>query len=376
MQGKQNIEKHDSFAIVCNTEYVENKLRISDKRIVDISGLGYGLIHNSRSITSVEVDSSTHSSEWKIHNKIEGNSCLVNKKSLLSNMSEYYKGMSKNVFEYLPLTFHITSYEDFTAFKRETQGDEIWILKPGENSNRGKGIKLYKSIDEMERELEQNPYSHSRTYVIQKYVKKPFLINKRKFDIRCFALVTYYNGVVQGYFYNEGYLRTSSKEFSLKDLADKHTHLTNDAIQKKSEDYGKFEKGNKLSFKHFQKYLDGISVSLQTGILPGIRNIVKDTVKCLALNVQTLNSFEVFGYDFLIDDRLKPWLLEVNTNPCLELSCPLLARLIPEMLDNSLAIALDPLFPQPITDKRGSSLSSETLLQNKFELLFHSLSDF
>ena len=33
-------------------------------------------------------------------------------------------------------------------------------------------------------------------------------------------------------------------------------HLTNDAVQKKSEDYGKYENGNKISFSDFQKYLD------------------------------------------------------------------------------------------------------------------------
>ena len=32
--------------------------------------------------------------------------------------------------------------------------------------------------------------------------------------------------------------------------------MTNDAVQKKAEDYGKFEAGNKLSYTDFQKYLD------------------------------------------------------------------------------------------------------------------------
>ncbi len=35
-------------------------------------------------------------------------------------------------------------------------------------------------------------------------------------------------------------------------------HLTNDAVQKKSEDYGKYENGNKISFGDFQKYLDNL----------------------------------------------------------------------------------------------------------------------
>ena len=33
-------------------------------------------------------------------------------------------------------------------------------------------------------------------------------------------------------------------------------HLTNDAVQKKSESYGKHEKGNKVSYEDFQKYLN------------------------------------------------------------------------------------------------------------------------
>lgn len=33
---------------------------------------------------------------------------------------------------------------------------------------------------------------------------------------------------------------------------------------------------------------------------------------------------EIFGYDFMVDAELRPWLIEVNTNPCLEESNALL----------------------------------------------------
>lgn len=36
------------------------------------------------------------------------------------------------------------------------------------------------------------------------------------------------------------------------------------------------------------------------------------------------NCFELFGYDFMIDNQFKVWLIEVNTNPCLEESGTLL----------------------------------------------------
>ena len=42
--------------------------------------------------------------------------------------------------------------------------------------------------------------------------------------------------------------------------------------------------------------------------------------------------FEIFGYDFIMDNNLNVWLIEVNTNPCLEESSPLLEMLIPRMI--------------------------------------------
>ncbi len=42
--------------------------------------------------------------------------------------------------------------------------------------------------------------------------------------------------------------------------------------------------------------------------------------------------FEVFGYDFIIDYKYNVYLIEVNTNPCLEESNELLKKLIPRMI--------------------------------------------
>ena len=38
---------------------------------------------------------------------------------------------------------------------------------------------------------------------------------------------------------------------------------------------------------------------------------------------------KLFGLDFMITDKGKLYLIEINTNPCLEMSSPLLSRLIP-----------------------------------------------
>ena len=61
-------------------------------------------------------------------------------------------------------------------------------------------------------------------------------------------LMTCVHGKFKGYWYSEGYIRTSSYEYNIKNCKDLYTHLTNDSIQQNSQDYGKFEKGNKLSY--------------------------------------------------------------------------------------------------------------------------------
>lgn len=65
--------------------------------------------------------------------------------------------------------------------------------------------------------------------------------------------------MLKAFWYQEGYIRTSSKEFSTKNLQNKMVHLTNDAVQKNGDDYGKFEKGNKISFDEFSRFLEDSS---------------------------------------------------------------------------------------------------------------------
>jgi tubulin--tyrosine ligase len=65
-------------------------------------------------------------------------------------------------------------------------------------------------------------------------------IEGRKFDIRCYILLTTCNGNVKGYWYEDFYIRTASELYNLDDISDQMIHLTNDAVQKKGKSYGKF----------------------------------------------------------------------------------------------------------------------------------------
>lgn len=68
-------------------------------------------------------------------------------------------------------------------------------------------------------------------------------------------LATTVHGRLKVFWYDEGYIRTSSEPYDLTNLFDSYIHLTNDAIQKTGENYGKYEEGNKLSYSEFERYL-------------------------------------------------------------------------------------------------------------------------
>ena len=47
----------------------------------------------------------------------------------------------------------------------------------------------------------------------------------------------------------------------------------------------------------------------------------------------------------MIDANFNVWLIEVNTNPCLELSSLLLSRIIPAFMEHTFRLTIDPIFP-------------------------------
>ena len=312
-------------------------------------------------------------SRIRVYNRIPGNKELTSKKRLFFNMHSYYTSQNINPFTKIPLTFHVLYGSYDTTFKlfankfrelKERGLGSIWIVKPGEYTNRGIGITVCKSLEQVVNAINFYDSEYERTHIIQKYIENPLLYKGRKFDIRCYAVITSFHGNLQCYSYKEGYLRTSSAEYSVNNVDNKYVHLTNDAVQKYSSNYGKHEAGNKLSYAEFQEYLNKNyeGVDFYKIVLPQIKDMIRDSVLATYLKLddeRKMHSFEILGYDFLIDSNFKVWLIEVNTNPCLELSSPYLEILIPKMLDQAFALTIDQLYPN------GASGS------NDFELVFN-----
>jgi tubulin polyglutamylase TTLL2 len=44
------------------------------------------------------------------------------------------------------------------------------------------------------------------------------------------------------------------------------------------------------------------------------------------------NCFELMGFDIIVDDKLKPWLLEVNSSPAMSMDGPADKKVKPDLL--------------------------------------------
>jgi Tubulin-tyrosine ligase family len=100
--------------------------------------------------------------------------------------------------------------------------------------------------------------------------------------------------------------------------------------------------------------------------MPRIKDLIIDTilsVKGAQLNPsKRKHCFELFGYDFLIDEDFRIWLIEVNTNPYFGIPNEYIADLLPKMIDDMTRLVVDPYFPpKNVEDPKR---------ENLFELLY------
>jgi hypothetical protein len=89
----------------------------------------------------------TSSKKTKLYNKLIDSWQLGNKKALFANMKRYYKAMHRDPFDVLPVTFHVkaakdSEHEKFKSYLNKIESKSMWIIKPGENTNCGRGIQV------------------------------------------------------------------------------------------------------------------------------------------------------------------------------------------------------------------------------------------
>lgn len=181
--------------------------------------------------------------------------------------------------DFIPVTFMLPA--DYNLFVEEFRRNpcSTWIMKPCGKAQ-GRGIFLINKLSQIKKWSRDNkPPNYVTTttkeiYVISLYIDSPLLIAGKKFDLRFYVLVTSFRPL-KCYLYKLGFCRFCTVKYTpnTNELDNMFVHLTNVAIQK----HGPIMTNDK-------------------------------------------HCFECYGYDIIIDSKLKPWLIEVNASPSLAAS--------------------------------------------------------
>ncbi|KAK3238305.1 hypothetical protein CYMTET_51672, partial [Cymbomonas tetramitiformis] len=266
--------------------------------------------------------------------------------------------MEKQINELLALLTNPTKFP-----QARVEGEQnVWMIKPAGKS-RGRKIQLFNTLHEIHEHIatasveflpsepkdddveDMGPDSQLETWVVQRYVESPLTPHGRKMDIRQWVVVTNWEPLTV-WFYRDCYVRFCAEDYDLKDISNLYQHLSNNSIAAKSDAFEEDAIGE-LNMWTWQQLADYIITETGEDLFNGpIAKAMRSIVISSLLSVQGVvkprkNSFEVYGYDFLLDENYGVWLLEVNSSPCLEHSTAITAELCKNMMEDLVKLLVD-----------------------------------
>ncbi|KAJ2897916.1 hypothetical protein MKZ38_004291 [Zalerion maritima] len=299
----------------------------------------------------------------------------------------------------------IAPEEDVEKLQEELQNQkEWWILKPS-MSDRGQGIKLFSTMEELQiifddwetglsddesggegdradEDAENGTKAHSnsskgvlpavqqvteasdaefdadhddnitaahlRHFVAQPYIHPPLLVpgDNRKFHIRTYVLCM---GSLQVYVYKPMLILFAAKAYlppwectaTSGGSGDIENFLTNTCLQGNNVDK------SPLVGHFWDSRLSGDQKADIFGQICAVTGeLFEAAAKGMMMHFQPMeNAFEVFGLDFLVDDRETAWLLEVNSFPDFKQTGGDLGWIVAELWKEVLSLVVTPLVP-------------------------------
>uniref|UniRef100_A0A8C5U291 Tubulin tyrosine ligase like 4 n=1 Tax=Malurus cyaneus samueli TaxID=2593467 RepID=A0A8C5U291_9PASS len=312
-------------------------------------------------------------------NHFPGSFQIGRKDRLWRNLLKMQARCGKKEFNFFPQSFILP--QDIKLLRKaweEGASRQKWIVKPPASA-RGVGIQVIHKWSQLPKR---------RPLLVQRYLHRPYLIGGKKFDLRIYVYVTCYDPL-RVYLFKDGLVRFASCKYSysMDNLSNKFIHLTNYSVNKKNAAYKSNSdeiacQGHKWALKALWSYLTKKGVNSEA-IWEKIKDIVIKTIIASEPYVNNLVKLyvrrpycchELFGFDIMLDENLKPWILEVNISPSLHSNSPLDVSIKGQMVRDVLNLAG---FVLPSVDsmvsgtqtRSGSTCSLGSALREKSKLV-------
>ncbi|NOX83108.1 MAG: hypothetical protein GXP06_09015 [Alphaproteobacteria bacterium] len=250
-------------------------------------------------------------------NHIPGNSAVTIKSMLYETLRDAQGRVAGDErrarFGFFPRSFLMP--EDYHALQREgfAHPDKKWIAKP-KRLSRGRGISVHADAATLPNDAK---------WLAQEYLADAHLYDGYKYVLRCYVLISSVEPL-RVYLYKDGFVKLASELYRHGDYNNLYAHLTNpdvNALNEGAEASVVFH-----SFDTYRAWLrreggdpealfDGVR---DIAILTAIAAREQMRARIAASGAIGPGCYELIGLDCMIDTALKPWLLECNLSPSLE----------------------------------------------------------
>ena len=225
--------------------------------------------------------------------------------------SKVYLATSK--FKYIPTAFSLPRDKDAFLAHAKAHSDKLWVQK----SNKHRGISI-KAVDQLD-------LTASDTF-IQEFVQDPFLVDKRKFDIGIYTIITSVDPLRIYVLDSEWLLRFCTVDYYPFDVHDFNKYVVGEdytptwELPSLKDVYRRLQFSHKNAFHYYLKKYGHDPIALENEIYKAIAAVTYEKKSDMMRFVSRFPYgsrlfFEMVRFDFVIDSALNVYLMEVNMSP-------------------------------------------------------------
>ena len=257
--------------------------------------------------------------------------------------------------DYMPKTYVMIDQTDCLQCMQVLQSElgnmtKIkWLGKIARDSHKGQGITIMteEAIKDLLEEYEyggkcaEKSTNLKESYLVQSFIQNPFLIKGRKFDFRVFLSVANLDPFIV--LYHDGFVKIAFEEWD-EDSSDWNTLIASLSATQENQKGKGMSNSEVLSevkwtMQEFEDYLVSEG-KVEKGWL---KNSLRVTMRKAMMHLMRMTShdflkhpdlFCYFGVDFLLDDDLHMWFLEIVDQPGLLGKTPAMDKVVDETFSN------------------------------------------
>jgi hypothetical protein len=246
----------------------------------------------------------------KVHNKkqiifgITGCDKIVSKNSLWRLILLKYG--RKKASQLMPDTYLIYEPSDMKLFQQTYNPKKVYILK--KNVQRQTGLKITNNLQEIMSLKRNSDYK-----LVQELLMDPFLLNKRKINLRIYLLIICHGKKRYGFIHKRGFMYYTPK-FFVKNTIERDINITSGYVPRK------IYEENPLTLKDFKKWLENNGYNSKK-TFTNIKHLFYEIMEAISWPLCEMKSleknatFQLFGADVAPDENLGSRLIELNKGP-------------------------------------------------------------